>query len=293
MGKDNFQIVSDHEPKDKKNKKIIIGACIAMLLIACVAGVYSIISHKNSKPADYGTYEEKAKIYDDQGIKYSYDDYKKDEKAIEEAKNNFKEGEESLAIEQGGISNATKQLLSQNDQVLEDMKEDTQVDTTANDVAKSIVSQTKDMNTFISNHCGYPDSEYGDDEYWVAKKLIDDICDSMSGKATFEPLYGMSVGQTQAEVRYSILENIQYNIGNGYTQYNNCINNWMAMGHPTISSIDTISLVPAENKMFDDTYLNNLDAIIVSNGVGYKVSLASQVEDGGNAFFKVLDVRKY
>lgn len=147
------------------------------------------------------------------------------------------------------------------------------------------------MNEFINNHCGYSDDEWGE-EYDGAKTFIDSVVKSMYGEATFEPLYGMSVEQTQAEVRYSILENQQYNVGNGYTQYSKSLSKWMAMGHPYIKSIETISLSKTDNEVFDEIYTNNLNATIVSEGVKYKVYLSSQIIDGGNSFYKILDIER-
>lgn len=293
MGNKGFQIVGENGNPKKSNKKWIIIGCSAMAVVAlCIIGGVSLM---NRTPDDYKNYEEKAKIYDDQGIEYTYDDYKQDEKAIAKAKDNQKtdkKDEEISILPQDDISEASKKLLGKNDQILQDMKEETMVDTTVNDVSASIINQVKTMNNFISTHCGYPDDQYGE-EYEVVKWYIDDVVNSMAGKAEFEPLYGASVEQVQAEVRYSILENIVYNSGNEYTQYYDCLANWMSIGHPNITNIDTISLIKIdEPKMYDDAYLQNLDAIIFSNGDKYKVHLASQVIDGGESIYKVLDIEK-
>lgn len=293
MGNKGFQIVGENGNPKKSNKKWIIIGCSVMAVVAlCIIGGVSLM---NRTPDDYKNYEEKAKIYDDQGIEYTYDDYKQDEKAIAKAKDNQKtdkKDEEISILPQDDISEASKKLLGKNDQILQDMKEETMVDTTVNDVSASIINQVKTMNNFISTHCGYPDDQYGE-EYEVVKWYIDDVVNSMAGKAEFEPLYGASVEQVQAEMRYSILENIVYNSGNEYTQYYDCLANWMSIGHPNITNIDTISLIKIdEPKMYDDAYLQNLDAIIFSNGDKYKVHLASQVIDGGESIYKVLDIEK-
>lgn len=293
MGNKGFQIVGENGTPKKSNKKWIAIGCSAMAVISlCIIGGVSLM---NRTPDDYKDYEEKAKIYDDQGIEYTYDDYKQDEKAIAEAKDDKEvdeNGKEINTLPQNGMSEASQKLLGKNDQILQDMKEETMVDTTVNDVTASIIDQVKTMNNFISTHCGYPDDQYGE-EYEVVKWYIDDVVNSMAGKAQFEPLYGASVEQVQAEMRYSILENVVYNSGNDYTQYYDCLANWMSIGHPNITSINTISLIKIdEPKMYDNTYLQNLDAIIFSNGAKYKVHLASQVIDGGGSIYKVLDIEQ-
>lgn len=301
MANKNFEIVGENETASRISVKTI---AIAFLAVALIAAVGISFIFKNRIPEDYATYEEKAKIYEDQGISYSYEDYEKDKTTIEKLSNGdsinydlesvdgeIEIPEITLPISSDSMSEPTKQLLGKNDAILEEAAESTMVDTTANDVALSIIKQTKDMNAHISTHVGYPDGEWGE-EYDGAKKFIDDVLNSMAGNGSFEPLYEMTVAQTQAELRYAISESIQYNVGNGYTQYNNILKNWMSMGHPIIETIETISLQAVDNVDFDGVYLNNMEAIIISNGTKYLVSLASQVVDGMDSYYKILDIRK-
>lgn len=66
----------------------------------------------------------------------------------------------------------------------------------------------------------------------------------------------------------------------------------MSIGHPEITNIETISLSKTENSAFDNIYLNNLNAVIISNGVKYKIYLSSQIIDDRESLYKILDIKK-
>lgn len=321
----SFQIVDDKDSGESllKRKRLIKNISIVTGIVLAIS-VAGFIIFKDRQPSDYDEYKTRKEVYTEKGIDYSYEDFQKDKKAIAASENNNNSnkksnkdsdktttGEQDGSEEIGGITNkkqdeelrkneeaereayseATKTLLDKNDEILEEKKEETFVDTTSGEVKRSIINQVKTMNTFIDNHVGFDDKSYGK-EYTGVKNYIDSIVNSMSGDDSFEPMYGLSVEQTQAEVRYSILENIQYHVGNGYTKYNKCLKNWMKIKHPAINSIQTITFVDTDYDIFDSVYFNNLDAIIVSNGVKYRVNLASQVKDDGTSLYKVLDIKK-
>ena len=151
------------------------------------------------------------------------------------------------------------------------------------------------MNNFIDNHLGYPDSDYDDDTYGGIKFYHDEIIGSYTnGYEIIDNNYEQTDDEVRAEVRFAIEENLQYRAGNGYTQYYDCLKNYMNIGNPIINSIDFISLskvvVDDNTNLWDDIYLCNLQANIISNGTAYTVYLASQIEDDGNTYYKVLDI---
>lgn len=278
----NFEILGETEKsKNKFNKKLILIIIIVVIFVISLI-TYFLLTKK--KPKDYNIYEAKSQIYKEQGIDYSYNDYKQD-KEQQQNQNNKKSNSEKL-------SEPTKKLLNKNDELLQDIKKDTMIEANVTDIIKSIEKQTQDLNKFINNHCGYPDSEYGE-EYEGVKKYIDEVISSMSGGKEPKSMYENSIQDIQAELRYSILEQVQYNVGNGYTKYNDCLNNYMKLKHPILNEIETISLNKSDNKMYDENYLCNLEAMIINKNTKYKVYLSSQLSDDDKPVYKILDISKF
>lgn len=308
----NFNIAGENDPNgngksDKKNKTIAI-SIVSVMLVAAAGTAIFVSNNSNKKPDDYVQYEEKAEIYKKQGIEYSYEDYKQDKVALEEQQKENSTSEigtsedsnitdissasSTTLTDQSNMSEATKQLINKTENFLDELEKDTMIDTSLNQIANSIIDQTKAMNDFIKNHLGYPDSEFGE-EYDGVKAYMDELVKSMYGESNPETMYDIPLSQIQAEIRYSIVENIRYSIGNNYKQYNESLSQWMSIGHPTIDSIETISLEkPKEEKMYDDVYLCNLEATIISKGIKYKIYLSSQIIDDGGSLYKILDIQK-
>lgn len=304
----NLSILDDQDhTKEKRKKKIITVACslagAAIAVLVCF-GVYNLVS--NRTPDDYGDYEKIAEIYKEKDIDYSYDDWKKDQEATkqedeaEEVKEEDAETDDvnenppalSNVASNDNVSDATKQLLSSNDQVLADAEEDSMISIDTAGLIQSLYDQTVDLNNFIDNHCGYGEEEYADSIFDGVRSYVDQLVASLSGGEAPENIYDYSIGQQQAEMRYCLFERVTFVGGNNYPQYNDIYSNYMAMGHPVLNSIDTISLEYLdEGEWFDDVYLANLKATVTQNGNVYTIYMASQIVDGGDSLYQILDVR--
>ncbi len=325
---------------DNKSKVFIILGFVIIIIALIVFAAFLFI---NKEPSDYNKYQEKKKIYDEVGIKYSYEDYKKDEKAIEKDKENSKKNDKSnnnndennsrdskdanidnsgksesstknsndnsnsdfsfdldndyIVSDDADVSDATKEIKDKNQEILDNKKETTFIKTNTNEIASSIISQTKKMNKFIDDHLGYPDnSKEFDSEYDGVRIYNDNMVKTFTKNIDgFEPAFGQSLSESQAEIRYSICENVRYVNASGFKQYNKCLKNYMKLGHPIINSIDFISLSEISdedsNELWDSVYFCNLKANIISNGQKYTVYLSSQVKDNGDEYYKIIDVK--
>lgn len=282
----NFNIVDDNNKKPKKKLIIAIVCASCFLITGIIGGIFCNIS--NQKPEDYSEYENVAKIYKKKDIEYSYDDWKKDKEAKDQAP---KDENYNVAINEN-VSDSTKELLNKNDSLLDEIAEDTLVDTTISDLSSNIINQISIMNSFISGSCGYDGEEWSSESYDVAKEYISWIVDSMAGKSDFENAYDYSISDQQAELRYAISEGIRITFGNGFTKYNSILKDWMSIKHPDIS-IDSIDLEYFDEKeIWDGTYNCDLVAHISSNGTLYDIYLSANSVDGGESTYKVLDVRR-
>lgn len=308
----DFKIVgSDSNDNDKKSKIIKITSIIIISIITLgiiAFGFYYFYSHQT--PSDYGDYEEKAKLYEIHDIEYTYEDYKQDEKALSENKenNSDKNGEkdknnkikpikeESLNINNNNISEATKELNQKNDDVLQDIKDETLIDTTTSTLAVSIVEQTKNMNSFIDSHCGYGGSEWSDESFNSVKEYHDSIINSMAGEESIESIYpDYSVSDLQAETRYSIYENVRLTLGNNFPKYYDILSGYMKLKHPIINNINSISLeyFEGDNKeVWDNLYSCDLKATISTENGIFNVFLTTNRDSEGNNFYKILDIRR-
>ena len=308
----DFKIVgSDSNDNDKKSKIIKITSIIIISIITLgiiAFGFYYFYSHQT--PSDYGDYEEKAKLYEIHDIEYTYEDYKQDEKALSENKenNSDKNGEkdknnkikpikeESLNINNNNISEATKELNQKNDDVLQDIKDETLIDTTTSTLAVSIVEQTKNMNSFIDSHCGYGSSEWSDESFNSVKEYHDSIINSMAGEESIESIYpDYSVSDLQAETRYSIYENVRLTLGNNFPKYYDILSGYMKLKHPIINNINSISLeyFEGDNKeVWDNLYSCDLKATISTENGIFNVFLTTNRDSEGNNFYKILDIRR-
>lgn len=190
-------------------------------------------------------------------------------------------------------SDAAKDAFKTNDNILDDIQEETQIDTTSVEVAQSIIDQTKEMNRYINGHVGYPSSEYNS-EYDGVKAENDRIVKSFVTGEDVSNMYDESSDLIRSQFRYCIFEEFPYIPGNDISTYDKCIKNYMNIGHPVISSVDFITLhqLTDEEKEEYDSYLCNLKATIISNGVTYNVALASQVYNDGSGYFRILDIWK-
>lgn len=289
-----INIVEDE--KKKTNKKIIPILIFIFILVVSV-GAYLFI---NKTPSDYSVYKEKEKIYKDNNIDYSYKDYEQDKKInkqiiintsskTDKTKNNIA----VTIIKNKEYSIPTKKLTNKSNKILLDLKNETMIDTTTDEIKTSIIQQSKDMNNFISDHCGYPDSKFGED-YKASTSYIDELVTSMIFNSKQpEPLFNQSIITMQNEIKYCIMENLQYHINSNFTQYNELLLNWMKIGHPIITNIDTISLEKLDDvTMFDSIYSNNLNAIIIFDNKKYKIYLSSQIVDGKKGIYKILDIKR-
>ena len=205
--------------------------------------------------------------------------------------NKNKPDNKNVNILPDGSSDAKKDYIKTNDDILNDAEEDNNVKINSHELALSIIQQTYEMNNFINNHCGYPDDEYPDEEYYKSKEYIDLIVKSMVDGSSFDTLYGESISQLQAEVRYSILNLEQYHTGNGNGECYDCLNSYISLGYPYISSIDSITIERIDNnEIWDNSYVCDLKAEISSYGNYYTVYLGSEVLNDGTAMYKVLDI---
>lgn len=209
----------------------------------------------------------------------------------------FDSDNDYIVSDDADVSDATKEITDKNQEILDDKKETTFIKTNTNEIASSIISQTKKMNKFIDDHLGYPDnSKEFDSEYDGVRIYNDNMVKTFTKNIDgFEPAFGQSLSEAQAEIRYSICENVRYVNASGFKQYNKCLKNYMKLGHPIINSIDFISLSEISdedsNELWDSIYFCNLKANIISNGQKYTVYLSSQVEDNGDEYYKIIDVK--
>lgn len=284
----------------EKKKKLAIFGGVA-ITIAAVVGI-SIVCFNflgNKTPDDYEQYEKIAKIYEEKDIEYSYEDWKTDQKAANESKDKDSESKENESnspklnniATSSNTSNATQQLISGNDKVLQDAEENSMIKIDTAGLIQSIYDQTVSINNFIDNHCGYGEGEYADSIYDGVREYVDQLAASLSGRSAPENIYDYSIEQQQAEMRYCIFERVTFVGGNNYPQYNDIYSNYLAIGHPIISNISTISVEELEGEWFDDVYLANLKATVSANGGVYEIYMASQIIDGGESLYQILDVR--
>ena len=292
-----INIVEDKERKKINGTAVTIAVLTLLLLIP--VGLYLFM---NKAPSDYSDYKVKEKIYTTKNIDYSYSDYKQDEKV---AKQNVTTASAASTVDKDNnyvikntalnnkkLSVPTQKLIVQDNKIISDLKNDSMVDTNVDEIKISIINQSKNMNEFIINHCGYPDSKFGDD-YNASKEYIDSLVSSMVPNSNQPEIqYGQSIEDAQAEIRYCISENLQYHMSSNFTKYKDCLNNWMKTKHLSIVNIDTISFEkPNAGKMFDSLYSNNLNATIISNKQKYKIYLSSQIVDGKAPIYKILDIQ--
>lgn len=309
----DFKIIgSDSNDNDKKSKIIKITSIIIVSIVTLgiiAFGFYYFYSHQT--PSDYGDYEEKSKLYEIHDIEYTYEDYKQDEKALSENKENNDDDsnedneknnkiepikEENLNINNSSVSEATKELNQKNDDVLQDIKDETLIDTTTSALAVSIIEQTKNMNSFIDSHCGYDSSEWSDESFNSVKEYHDSIINSMAGNGSVESIYpDYSVSDLQAETRYSIYENVRLTLGNNFPKYYDILSGYMKLKHPIVNNINSISLEYFEGgnkEVWDNLYNCDLKATISTENGIFNVFLTTNRDSEGNSFYKILDVRR-
>lgn len=302
----DFKIVGDNMNDGGKKEKIIKITCIVIAIVVSLSilcGIfYYFYSHRT--PEDYSKYEEKTKLYEEHDIEYTYEDYKQDEKAIKEIEKSNKENDKDNKIEtqdtnvfeSSKVSEATKKLNSKNKDILQQIKDETLIDSTTSNLVNSIIKQTSNMNKYIKNHCGYESSEWADESFDTVKEYHDSIVASMSKSNGVESIYpDCSVSQLQAETRYAIYENIRLTLGNDFPRYYDILSGYMSMGHPNIKSINSISLKyfnGSEKELWDGLYYCDLKATISTEKGVFKVFLTTNRDSNGNNYYKILDIRR-
>lgn len=282
----SYKIVGEKGIEKEKNNTIYI---IAAVISALVLGLGTIFYFSNSKPKDYDQYLEKKLLYDDKNINYTYDDFKKDKEVEEKLKDKQDENVNSKE-NSAGLSNATKQLLDTNSQLLKDMKEETMIDADVYQVQTDIIEQTKKFKEHLDSNLGWPDSKYNDKQYGVAKQYIKAVVASIQGKTQLKrTMYKNSVEEELAIARYSVSELVQFNTGNSYTAYYSILKNYLLLGAPQITYINGINLSKSD-KEFDQGLKSNIQADITTDAGNFRVYLVSNVQDDGLQTFKILDM---
>lgn len=280
--------------KMKLNKNIITILIFIISVIALCAIMYVAIKIITSSPGNTdkydSEYEERVLVYKEKGIDYTKEDFEKDT-ALEKDKEDSDEIDMSLLKENKNMSKAANKLVSSNNKVLKKVEERTMIDSTAEAVAKSISDQTKEINKAISDHVGWPDSEYGV-EYADAKAHIDAVVKSMSGGVAPVSPYNTPISVEQNRVKFCLFEGETYIIGNRLTEYKRILDNYMSIGHPIMDSISFISIAEIKDIEFEEMYVSNLRADIVSNGISYAAYISPVHTDGGISEYKMLDLIK-
>lgn len=298
--KDEFSIVDDKEKQKKSNRNFAVGGSIfafvaVIVMIILISKLYKDFKEKREPKEELNTnftgtqdFENMKNMYSEMGIEYTEKDYEQDLEAEENG---------------GEKSEATKQVEEKNVGVLDQVKKYNGISMNLNDLKESIIQQTKDMNTFINNHAGFPDPEYNTIEYSYVRSYNDSLIASMADPSktpenVYEGLYTME--QQKAKMRFSVSKQYQYSVLSVRGEYYEIIANYMAMGHPqfeTISSIWVSSpLLEVENGKsetitFDDSSCD-LIANIVVDGVYYKVYMCSYRDDQGTQMYRILDIVK-
>lgn len=281
MKKEN-QILGIDDQKSKVPTYALIGGGIIIAIAIILFFVFGSSSETLSEEL-VQEFEETKKVYEQQEIEYTEEDFLSD-KEIEE-KVETGEITEEEAVEQG--SSASQALASVNKRVETTLTETALFDVKAENIKNNIIDQTKEMNKFISTNLGWADQ--GED-FSAVSDYAKSLVDSMSGSSfSHDENYG-SLSSQQAVARYCIAEGLQYKANNGFTGYNSVLKNWMASGHKEITSISTITLTVCD-EWWDEVYYSTVYADIVSGGKYYRVHLASQVDNDGTEYFKVLDVQ--
>lgn len=185
-----------------------------------------------------------------------------------------------------------QQMESNNDKIIESMRDFTQIDITGPEVAASICKQTLDMNVFIKTSVGWDESKYGID-YSGVRTYINSLISSMQNiDLSPENAYPqIPLEDQRSAVKFCIYNNSQYRVGNPSTLYKEILANYMKIGYPQIITINSIMLTTDDNKKFDD-FTSNLQATIVTDTGTYFVYLMSFVPDGAASEFKILDMIK-
>ena len=300
-----LQIVGEDGVK-KDNSKIIIsiGAILITALVIVAACLFMKFSNKpkvaTNTDASNEEYDKAKEMYATYNIDYSYEDYLKD-KAAREKKKQEKDDKKSKKEDQGAqiinddMSDASRQFVESNDDILDEAAEDTGVEIDSQQLAQSIIDQTHEMNEFIDGHLGWNGNEYSDSQYDYGKKLIDNIVKSCQTGENPDPDGSYSIGadELRGVARYCIYNKFQYL--EDYDEYYDTLKQWLAMGHPNINNIYNITVTSmmeddSDSFKFDDNIASISVDIITDNG-SYHIYLVSYSEDNGISTYKILDIQ--
>jgi len=161
-------------------------------------------------------------------------------------------------------------------------------------VATCICQDTVDMNDFIDSSLGwpvsdkYPDSEYADTRLYLAQLIV-----SMDGTTKMpKNIYPEISGITQMSiVQYSVSKGSQCIIDDECGIYMYILSDYMKIGHPKITTINSMILSVDDNKEFDGIK-SDLQATIETDTGKYFVYLIYEQLIDKPEGFRILDMVK-
>ena len=187
-------------------------------------------------------------------------------------------------------------------------------DTEDLDANKEVIKQTiiKDIaryNQYIYDHCGYSEAEYGVGPHAIAEDpnvknwslyngvmtYMDMLVDYAGGKRSNvlgSEVFEISADQQVLGLRGAMFNGIPYEQDAKFGEYYYILANFLADGHPDITSVENLSLEYVNELMDFDGYQVAVIANFTCNGESYTCWLQGVAGSADGAYYTVLDLKK-
>jgi len=275
----------------KKNIFLLVLVPVTILVVIAVSGIIYTIVKANSNIADAGVVTHSSSIYKMIGNETTAAQPIESDQSQDITDNEF--------ILFQNPDEQTRQEINDNEMLLASITSFMYggMGQGSFGIATCICQDTVDMNNFIDSSLGWPVSdEYPDSEYADARLYISQLIGSMDGSTEFPTnLYpDIPLGAQQFMVQYSVSTGTQYIKDSDAKYYRDTLSNYMKIGHPRITTINSMVLSVDDPKVFDRDPTSpgsDLQATIETDTGKYFVYLMYEEQDGVPGF-KVLDIVK-